>query len=263
MQFHVLISLVLTFIWSLAAAADTERTADIFAWPLSASKPQNFAKVSFTSTNASIKSFNAPSISSEDGIVRVGFYHTSGKWSGIATAASNFATEKPKRLQLHVKPNGDLYHIGFKVAEGVNQGKGRSTKDGLSVEVMQIRQGPTPHLNKPVVVSADGSTDQKESEKTFLQKYVIHLRPVLHADTDVSQVLVGDRIVPPPSGRCRRIQGGVMSLKQHVQTRPYGSNWNRWNRQSYTGGYPHAVVCQVYQAPRTFAVCPDTRKHRT
>lgn len=171
MRVYLLFTLIAAFFLSLAAAAEQERDIDIFAWPLSASKPQTIAKIAYTSTNASIKSFTAPSISPSDDVVRVGFYHPSGSWSGVATASSNLAPEKSKKLLLHVKPNGELYHVGFKTAEPVSQGKGKSTKDGLTVEVKKITPGPVPQLNKPVVVSADGTVDQKEPEKTFLQKY--------------------------------------------------------------------------------------------
>lgn len=170
---HLLISLVLAFLILLAAAAQQERTTDIFAWPLSSEKPQTLAEVTYTATNASIASVKEPTIPSSDDIVRVGFYHPSGSWSGIATAASNFSPNKPKKLQLHVRPDGELYHVGFKVAEPVSQGKGKSTQNGMSVEVVPVRLGPVPAMNKPVVVSEDGTVEQKEPEKTFLQKYVV------------------------------------------------------------------------------------------
>lgn len=172
MRLQLVVSLLLTFICSLASAAEQERSIDIFAWPLSASKPQTFAKVSFTANNASIKSFTSPSIPGTDDVVRVGFYHSSGSWSGIATAASNFAPEKSKKLRLHVKPNGELYHVGFRAGDEVPNAKGSKAKENLLVEVVKMTPGPTPQLNKPVVVSADGTAEEKEPEKTFLQKYV-------------------------------------------------------------------------------------------
>lgn len=170
MRLQLLVSLALTFICSLASAAEQERNVDIFAWPLSASKPQTLAKVSFTANNASIKSFTSPTIPGTDDVVRVGFYHSSGSWCGIATAASNFATEKSKKLQLHVKGNGELYQVGFKAGNEVPKTKGSTSKENLLVEVVKIRPGPLPQLNKPVVVNEDGSTGDKEPEKTFLQK---------------------------------------------------------------------------------------------
>ncbi|KAK4495980.1 hypothetical protein PRZ48_013248 [Zasmidium cellare] len=171
MRLQLIFSLVLTFVCSLASAADQERNVDILAWPLSASKPQTLAKVSFTANNASIKSFNSPSIPGADEIVRVGFYHPSGSWSGIATAASNFATEKSKKLQLHVKSDGELYQVGFKAGDEVPKAKGSKSKENLLVEVVKIKPGPVPQLNKPVVVNEDGTTGDKEPEKSFLQKY--------------------------------------------------------------------------------------------
>ncbi|EGP89613.1 uncharacterized protein MYCGRDRAFT_69277 [Zymoseptoria tritici IPO323] len=171
MRSTMILRLAVTFLFSLAAAVSSEsRSVDVFAWPIEGSKPQTLAQVSYTSTNASVKSYNAPAFTSQDDIVRVGFYHASGSWSGIATSASNFAADIPKTLQLHVGPDGELYHIGFKTAPGVSQGKGAGKSD-LTVEVVPMKKGPVPALNKPVVLSADGKEEGKEPEKTFLQKY--------------------------------------------------------------------------------------------
>lgn len=171
MRTTTVISILLTFIVSLAAAIETEREAKIFAWPLSAEEPQRLATVSYTSTNASIKSYTPPTIPPDDDIVRVGYFHNSGEWSGVATSASNFAANKPKTLQILVNQNGELYHLGFRPSEPVSQGKGKSTVQDFTVEVVQITPGPKPALNKPVVVTADGE-EEKEPEKSFLQKYV-------------------------------------------------------------------------------------------
>ncbi|KAI5360354.1 hypothetical protein Slin15195_G082770 [Septoria linicola] len=171
MRTSTIVSVVLTCILSLAAAVGSEREVKVFAWPLSEDKPQALATVSYTSTNASIKSYTTPALPSTDDIVRVGFYHKSGDWSAIATAASNFAPDKSKKLQLHVRQDGELYHLGFKTSEPVSQGKGKSTVKDLNVEVVQIQPGPKVALNKPIVVTADGEVEGKEPEKSFLQKY--------------------------------------------------------------------------------------------
>jgi hypothetical protein len=175
MPSSTMLRLAVTFLFTLAAAVSTEsRSVDIFAWPIvENSKPHTLAQISFTSTNASVKSYNAPAFaSSPDDIVRLGFYHASGSWSGIATSASNFAANIPKTLQLHIRPDGELYHVGFKTTPAVSQGKDAAIKDGFAVEVVPIKKGPVPVLNKPVVVSADGTEEGAVPEKTFLQKWV-------------------------------------------------------------------------------------------
>ncbi|KAK4541143.1 hypothetical protein LTR36_008217 [Oleoguttula mirabilis] len=171
MRSTVALGLLLAFWTSLAYAVEQEHTVDIFAWPLSAPKSQSLAKVTFNSTAATIKTYNEPSIPAGDEIVRVGFYHPSGSWSGIATAASNFAAEKTKKLQLHLNPSGELYHVGFTASTLGTSSKTSNSKDGLSVEVVRMKAGPTPQLNKPVVVNPDGTAPEKEVEKTFFQKY--------------------------------------------------------------------------------------------
>ncbi|KXT15122.1 hypothetical protein AC579_6460 [Pseudocercospora musae] len=172
MRTSSVVSIVLAFIVSLAAAVESQRSTDILAWPLSASTPTKLTTVSYTSTNATLKGYDFPKIPDHEEIVRVGFYHKSGKWSGIATSAKNFAIINPMRLILHVKDNGELYHVGFKANDPITRAEGKpDTSDWLNVEVVKIRPGPVPALNKPVVVTADGQVEGKEPEKTFLQKY--------------------------------------------------------------------------------------------
>lgn len=174
----MLISLVLTFFSSLALAAQSEQTVDIHAWPLSASKSHSLAKISYNNANATIKSYTPPTIPSTDEILRIGFHRPSGSWSGVATAASNFQPGKDKKVQLHLNRAGELFHVGFvandlpsssKSGKG-RQGKGGDAEDVLGVEVVRVQQGSGPHLNKPVVLDAEGKVPQKEAEKTFLQK---------------------------------------------------------------------------------------------
>lgn len=171
MRSTTLLTLVVAFLSSLAFSAQQEREIVVFAWPLSASKAQTLAKISYTSTNATVQSFTAPKIPPGDDVIRIGFHHSSnsGKWSGVATAASNFAPGLGRKVLLHLNAEGVVYHVGFKATEQGSSAKGG--KDGLDVEVVRMRKGPTPHLNKPVVVSADGKVEDKEPEKSFLQKY--------------------------------------------------------------------------------------------
>ena len=179
MRTNLLITLLITFLASLALAAQSEQTVDIHAWPLSASKSQSLAKITYTSSNATVKSYKPPTIPSEDSIVRIGFTHPSaGKWSGVATAASNFKPGRDKKVQLHLNTAGELFHVGFvasDVPSSSMSGQGKQARAGdaedvLGVEVVKVKQGEAPHLNKPVVLDAEGNVPTKEVEKSFFQK---------------------------------------------------------------------------------------------
>lgn len=170
MRVNTLVTILVTLFASLALSAELERTIDIFAWPLSQTKAQTLAQISYTASNATVKKHTAPKIPAEDDIVRVGYYHASGSWSGVTTSSSNFAPEKDKKVLLHLNTNGELYHIGFKASELPSSSKTGKGKDGLGVEVVKMKAGPTPHLNKPVVLNEQGQLPEKEPEKTFLQK---------------------------------------------------------------------------------------------
>lgn len=170
MRTYTLVAILLAFLTSLAISAQIERTVDIFAWPLSDSESQTIAKISYNSTHATVKSYTKPKLPPGDEIARIGFHHDGGSWSGVSTAASNFAPNKDKKVQLHLNTQGQLYHIGFKASDIPSSSKTGQGKGDLGVEVIQMQKGPTPHLNKPVVLSADGQIPEKEDQKTFLQK---------------------------------------------------------------------------------------------
>lgn len=220
MRYSTAVGLFLAFLSSLALAVESERSVDIFAWPLSASKSQTLAKIRYNSTAATVQSYHALDSTAHDDITRVGFYHPSGSWSGVATSASNLATEKDKKLQLHVDSNGELYHIGFRASELGTSSKTSNAKGGLSVEVVKVRPGPMPHLNKPVVVNPDGTAPEKEPEKSFLQKYAC--QPCLFGKvcTDVSQILVGYCGLPALASGYERRQGRLVkptTLSQYIE----------------------------------------------
>lgn len=179
MRTAMLLPLLFSFLTTLALAAQSEQTVDIHAWPLSASKSSSLAKVTYTSSNATVKSYTPPSIPAEDSIVRIGFHHpNSGSWSGVVTAASNFKPGRDKKVQLHLNTAGELFHVGFVASDAPSssksgkgkQAKGGNAEDVLGVEVVKVQQGSTPHLNKPVVLDAEGKLPNKEVEKTFFQK---------------------------------------------------------------------------------------------
>lgn len=103
---------------------------------------------------------------SSDHLVRIGLTDsTSGSWRGVVTSAAGFADRYHKKFVVHVDDKGEPYHVGFATS---------SKKGGNEVEIEIVRRaaGPKPALNKPIVLNAEGKVDNKEPEKTFLQKYV-------------------------------------------------------------------------------------------
>ena len=166
----------------VAFAAETQKTVDVFAWPFSSAKPQQFAKVSYRypSLNATVQLHSLPKTSDNQELVRIGFYRSTDAWSGIATSAQSFGTDREKRLRLIVDSDGDPYHIGFSgmpiSSPADRQGYsnvGDGNPDQVLVEVVRQSPGPLPHLNKPVVLSPEGKVEDKEPEKSFFQKYDI------------------------------------------------------------------------------------------
>lgn len=172
MRFTAALSFALTLL-SSAVVAQTDKQIDIHAWPLSASKSQSLAKLSYNPEEATVLSYKALALPAGEEIVRIGFHHPStGSWSGIATSAANFAEGKDKKIQLLLNEQGEVYHVGFKTSDWPTSAKGGSKKDDMSVEVVPMQPASTIQLNKPVVLNADGKLAGQPEEKTFLQKYV-------------------------------------------------------------------------------------------
>lgn len=104
---------------------------------------------------------------SPDHLVRIGLTDlTSESWRGIVTSAASFADKYHKKFVIHVDDKGEPYHVGFGTSA---RGEGAE----VEVEIVKRGEGPKPMLNKPVVLNAEGKLEEKEPEKTFLQKYVV------------------------------------------------------------------------------------------
>ncbi|WPH02882.1 Hypothetical protein R9X50_00575000 [Acrodontium crateriforme] len=178
MRLNFLVGLVLAFVTSLAVAVEAPSSLEVFVWPMSAAKSQTLARVSYNSTTATLVSYSAPKLVADDDTVRVGFYQPSGAWSGVVTSASNFAAGKDKSLSLLLNAENQVYHVGFQAIDKPVDAKTSKTKksasketDTLHVRIEKTATAPGPHLNKPVLLKADGTADEPEAEKTFFQKY--------------------------------------------------------------------------------------------
>ena len=72
--------------------------------------------------------------------------------------------------------DGSVWHVGFSAypkPKSLKENAGM-TKETSQVDIAIIKSatGPTPVLNRPVVLNAEGKVQEKEPEKTLLQKYV-------------------------------------------------------------------------------------------
>jgi hypothetical protein len=102
---------------------------------------------------------------SADHLVRVGLTDPkTGSWRGIVTSAASFADQYHKKFVVHVDEKGEPYHVGFGTSA-------KGTGGDVEVEIVKRSPGPKPVLNKPIVLNAEGKLEDKEPEKTFLQKY--------------------------------------------------------------------------------------------
>ena len=188
-----------------AQDSQLDRSVTLWLWPFSDKAPHELAHISYNANTSasSVNKYIPPrTLPSSDDLIRVGLYDSkTSRWNGILTSGVAFDTRYRRQAELFVDENGETYHIGFsafprpelskKARKSRSRKNARATaKQGakkdkaqheaeeaalekeqipLSVEISRPLPGPTPHLNKPVVVSPDGKVESQEQEKTFLQ----------------------------------------------------------------------------------------------
>lgn len=171
--------LVLCFLGLVASATpDEAASVTVHAWPVASAKPTPLAVISYNSKSrtATVEKYLPPHIdfgsAGEQRLVRIGLYEQQTQaWSGVVTSARNLDPDRldiSKSLALHVDDSGRVWNVGFG-AERLGPGAS-ATKDGLSVTVVVPAPGPTPHLNRPVVLNPDGRIEAPAQGKTFFQK---------------------------------------------------------------------------------------------
>lgn len=172
----LLCPLVLFSLFSLCLSQSI--TTDVFYWPASAPEPSTLARISYDSTSASLKpellSYSPPRVSDvelESQIVRVGLYTSTPsnpkQWVGTLTTLAALRETRSPIIQLHLGPSNEVYHVSL-IPSSVSVAESSSESPG--VELLPIKAGPRPHLNRPVVVGPDGTNTDEPVEKTFIQK---------------------------------------------------------------------------------------------
>lgn len=179
---------LLSVVSILVAAQGTAQKVTIYSWPMSASKPSELAQLEYseasTGFRSSISNFSPPTLASEGApsttkeLVRIGLYDPATKgWQGVVTAANSFDPKYQQKITLHMDPDHQPWHIGFSAYTKPSptqkmrrKGEEPEVIPQVISEVIIPSPAPTPHLNKPVVLSPEGKVDDKPEEKTFLQK---------------------------------------------------------------------------------------------
>ncbi|OKL62440.1 hypothetical protein UA08_02680 [Talaromyces atroroseus] len=163
------------------------KSADIYHWALDLPQPSLLAKIAYNpeTLESKVLSYTPPSDSTRDGetenLYRIGFFTTaadgSKKWVGSLVSHSALGTlQKQKNdnnknnknvLQLYLSKSHqhDLYHVSL------SKSSSAKSSESIGVELVYPDAGPLPELNKPVVLSPDGTNTEEVVEKTFFQKY--------------------------------------------------------------------------------------------
>jgi hypothetical protein len=110
-------------------------------------------------------------------LIRIGLYEPKTKrWTGVVTRTSAFQAGQASTATLHLDEKGDAQHVSFR-SSSVQQQTGGSEQvsalegiDTIQVRLETARAGPEPHVNKPVMVDADGKEPVVEVQKSLLQR---------------------------------------------------------------------------------------------
>ncbi|KAL4976524.1 hypothetical protein BDW66DRAFT_150883 [Aspergillus desertorum] len=148
---------------------------EILYWPVANSEPSALAHVSYdpASLKSELVDFSPPTDRSHD-LARVGFYvatPTNRKlWVGTLISPSALvgvdSMQKPT-LRLHVSPSNEIYHVSL----GFTAASSTYSSESIEVEIVASELGPSPHLNRPIVVGPDGKNPEEQPEKSLFQKY--------------------------------------------------------------------------------------------
>jgi hypothetical protein len=145
---------------------------EILYWPVANPEPSVLAHVSYdpASLKSGLIDYSPPTDLSQD-LARIGFYIATSsnpkQWVGTLTSLSALRgdeTQKPT-LRLHISPANEIYHVSLTSASASTP-----WSDNFQLEMVRDKAGPSPHLNRPIVVGPDGKNPEEEPEKTLFQK---------------------------------------------------------------------------------------------
>lgn len=141
-------------------------------------QPSLLAKVAYDpdTLESKVLSYTPPTVENSDNDLRyrVGFYTTaadgSKQWVGslvLQSALTTTSATQHNYLQLYLSGSQqhELYHVSLSKKYNADE-----SSESIGVELVYPSAGALPELNKPIVVSPDGTGPQEVVEKTFFQK---------------------------------------------------------------------------------------------
>ncbi|KAE8449182.1 hypothetical protein EG329_008349 [Mollisiaceae sp. DMI_Dod_QoI] len=159
---------------AIAAASDLIDSTTVYIQPIDRiSSPAPLAEIKYnpSTLSAELVSFDAPEISPEAKLLRVGVYDVateSWKSSTSMTSAETFAKGYSPTLVLSLDAQGGIIGVSCKSGK-IDAGQTRDF--GPKIKVLKTVKGKLPELNRPVVLSPEGKVAVPEPEKTLLQRY--------------------------------------------------------------------------------------------
>ncbi|KNG85775.1 hypothetical protein ANOM_005386 [Aspergillus nomiae NRRL 13137] len=183
MRLSTIVFSVLSTISSYAQATTPDSSqrisTDIFYWPIISSEPSVFARISYdpNSLESNVISYSPPITAQTESsnLVRVGIYTSNGidpkQWTGTLTSWSAIAGSDGQRplLQLYLDSSNKVYCVALTLS--LLESTIASNTTSPIMKLIPLEAGPRPHLNRPVVVTPDGTNPEDIAEKTFFQKY--------------------------------------------------------------------------------------------
>lgn len=149
------------------------KSAEIYHWRLTAPQPSLLAKIAYNpdTLESNVLSYTPPSEDADETLYRIGFFTNaadgSKQWVGSLAKLDTQQKKNDNVLQLYLSPSHqhELYHVSLSKSDSEN------LSESIGVELLHPEAGAVPELNKPVVISPDGSNPEEVVEKTFFQKY--------------------------------------------------------------------------------------------
>ncbi|KAL3469113.1 hypothetical protein BJX99DRAFT_242032 [Aspergillus californicus] len=173
------LSIAISFISLSSVALSYSPQLEILYWPVANTEPSVLAHVSYnpTSLESDLIDYSLPKDLST-GLARVGFYIATPtnpkQWVGSLTSLSALRGDDSQKpiLRLHMNPSSEVYYVSIGSDSLITPTASASSPlDNLHLELLTDEPGPSPHLNRPVVLRQDGKPSEAEPEKTLFQKY--------------------------------------------------------------------------------------------